>query len=140
MSHFYRKHRRKCPIRARLASDVCPCCLMGFQSRENAIYHVAHASIRCRLYVLSWLPCLEEDDRIVLDAESAAGRKALSKAGYHPRTAWIPAHRVEGPRDTFSQGLACMPKAECRRHLDDLEGEVVRWPEPQETVMADVAA
>ena len=137
MSHFYRKHRKKCPIRARMFSEVCPCCLMCFQSRENAIFHVAHASVRCRLYVLSWLPCLDEVSRVDMDAECAAGRRALRKAGYHPRAAWIPAHRAEGPRDNLSQGLAYMSKAECRRHLDECEGEVVSWPEPQEEVAPD---
>ena len=140
MSHFYKKHRKKCPIRARMDSEVCPCCLMCFQSRENAIFHVAHASVRCRLYVLSWLPCLDEAVRVGLDADCAAGRRALKKAGFHPRATWVPAHRADGPRDRLAQGLAYMPKAECRLHLDECEGEVVSWPEPQEEVSGDGSA
>ena len=132
MSHFYKKHRKKCPIRARMDSEVCPCCLMCFQSRENAICHVAHASIRCRLYALAFLPKLDEDSRLRLESESAAGRKSLSKAGFNPRAVWRPAHRIDGPRHPIAQGLLYMSKAECRARLDEYEDDIIQWPEPQE--------
>ena len=134
MSHFYRKQRKKCPIRARIYSEVCPCCMVCFQSRENAIYHIAHASIRCRLYVLALLPRMDQELRVKLDAESASNRKVLTKSGYHPRAVWRPAHRIDGPRHPLAQGLIYMPKSECRAHLNEYEDMVIQWPDPQDVL------
>ena len=96
------------------------------------VVHVAHNSIRCRLYVLAWLPEIPEDVRKELDRGSAAERKALTKMGYYPRAVTRPVHRVDGPLHERALGVKKMSKEECRRQLVGFEDEAIQWPDPQD--------
>ena len=106
-----------------------------FYSRENNIYHIAHAAAKCRLYTLTFIPPMEQKELAKLDAKDAKERKALTRSGLYPRAALKPVRIAEGPRPLHAEGIRCMSREECLQHLGDATDGIVNWPQPTEGPM-----
>lgn len=109
-SHTARSHGYRNPVRARIHTEHCTCCMLHFWSRERVLYHV-RKSKRCLAYHMSYVPAMRREEADALDAQSSAAQTANLRSGLQPRFAHLPCVRAAGPR-TRDAALLLAPHPE----------------------------
>ena len=91
--HRFKTHGRHRPLRDRVNTHHCCCCLQHFGTYERVICHITEKSARCEHYYKGWVPVLSDDELHAFRLATAENSQKYARSGVRRHHVDMPAIR-----------------------------------------------